>query len=164
MAVIELAAATVRRAHPDTHQRRIVMGPLDLRVEAGEHWVVLGPNGAGKTSMLLLAAAVEHPYSGTVTVLGGRLGRVDLREVREHIGFLQGRLVDEYAPWTSVLDVMLGGATGTILVREELLTAADRARARSCCSSASAAPAASSSASARSPRASGGACSSRARS
>ncbi len=129
MAVIELAAATVRRAHPDTHQRRIVMGPLDLRVEAGQHWVVLGPNGAGKTSMLLLAAAVEHPYSGTVTVLGGRLGRVDLREVRERIGFVQGRLVDEYAPWTSVLDVMLGGATGTILVREELLTSADRERA-----------------------------------
>ena len=105
------------------------MGPLDLRVEAGEHWVVLGPNGAGKTSMLLLAAAVEHPYSGTVTVLGGRLGRVDLREVREHIGFVQGRLVDEFEPWTSVLDVMLGGATGTILVREDLLTPADRARA-----------------------------------
>jgi iron complex transport system ATP-binding protein len=129
VAVIELAAATVRRAHPDTHQRRIVMGPLDLRVEAGEHWVVLGPNGAGKTSLLLLAAAVEHPYSGSVTVLGGRLGHVDVREVREHIGFLQGRLVDEYSPWTSALDVMLGGATGTILVREELLTPADRARA-----------------------------------
>ena len=64
MAVIELAAATVRRAHPDTHVRRIVLGPLDLRVEAGEHWVVLGPNGAGKTSMLLLAAAVEHPVLG----------------------------------------------------------------------------------------------------
>ena len=129
MAVIELAAATVRRAHPETHERRIVMGPLDLRVEAGEHWVVLGPNGAGKTSMLLLAAAVEHPYSGTVTVLGGRLGRVDLRVVRERIGFVQGRLVDEYEAWTSVLDVLLGGATGTILVRDALLTTADRERA-----------------------------------
>jgi iron complex transport system ATP-binding protein len=105
------------------------MGPLDFRVEAGEHWVVLGPNGAGKTSMLLLAAAVEHPWSGTVTVLGGRLGRVDLREVRAHIGFVQGRLVDEFEAWTSVLDVMLGGATGTILVREALVTAADRERA-----------------------------------
>jgi iron complex transport system ATP-binding protein len=129
VAVIELAAATVRRAHPDTHARRIVLGPIDLRVEAGQHWVVLGPNGAGKTSMLLLAAAVEHPYSGTVTVLGGRLGQVDLRELREHIGFVQGRLVDEFELWTSVLDVMLGGATGTILVREELLTPADRERA-----------------------------------
>ncbi len=129
MTVIELAAATVRRAHPDTHERRIVMGPLDLKVEAGEHWVVLGPNGAGKTSMLLLAAAVEHPYSGSVTVLGGRLGNVDIRELREHVGFVQGRLVDEFEPWTSVLAVMLGGATGTILVREELLTAADRERA-----------------------------------
>ncbi|HSS58387.1 MAG TPA: ATP-binding cassette domain-containing protein [Solirubrobacteraceae bacterium] len=129
MAVIELAAATVRRAHPDTHVRRIVLGPIDLRVEAGQHWVVLGPNGAGKTSLLLLAAAVEHPYSGAVSVLGGRLGRVDLRELREHVGFVQGRLVDEFAAWTSVLDVMLGGATGTILVRESLVTAADRARA-----------------------------------
>ena len=164
MAVIELAAATVRRAHPDTHVRRIVMGPIDLRVEAGEHWVVLGPNGAGKTSLLLLAAAVEHPYSGTVTVLGGRLGHVDMRELREHIGFVQGRLVDEFEPWTSVLDVMLGGATGTILVREELLTAADRERARRAARALRLRGPRAAALRARSRRASGGACSSRARS
>ena len=99
-----------------------------------------------------------------MTVLGGRLGRVDLRELREHIGFVQGRLVDEFEAWTSVLDVMLGGATGTILVREELLTARRPGARASRCSSASAAPAASSSASPRSPRASAAACSSRARS
>ena len=147
VAVIELAAATLRGAHPDTHVRRIVMGPMDLRVEAGEHWVVLGPNGAGKTSLLLLAAAVEHPYSGTVTVLGGRLGRVDIRDLREHIGFVQGRLVDEFEPWSSVRE---GHARRRHRDDSRTRGAADRRRpgARSaCCSSASAARAGSSSAS-----------------
>ena len=55
---------------------------VDWRVGHGQHWVILGPNGAGKTTLLSLAAAVRHPTQGTVTVLGHRLGRVDIRELR----------------------------------------------------------------------------------
>ncbi|WP_344746767.1 hypothetical protein [Streptosporangium vulgare] len=44
--------------------------------------MVLGPNGPGRPRCLSLAAAVRHPTEGPVTVLGQRLGRVDLRELR----------------------------------------------------------------------------------
>ncbi|MGW4203163.1 ABC transporter ATP-binding protein [Streptomyces sp. NPDC004726] len=85
---------------------------VGLRIAEGEHWVLLGPNGAGKSSLLSLCGAVNHPTSGTVRVLGRRLGRVDVRELRRSIGH-----VDPRHPLRSpltVTDVVLTGATGSI--------------------------------------------------
>jgi iron complex transport system ATP-binding protein len=56
-------------------------------VEEDERWVVLGPNGAGKTTLLRLAAAELHPSEGVVHLLGERLGRADIFELRPRIGF-----------------------------------------------------------------------------
>ncbi|MGH4001390.1 MAG: ATP-binding cassette domain-containing protein, partial [Pseudonocardiaceae bacterium] len=65
---------------------------VDWRVELDEKWVVLGPNGAGKTTLLRLAAAELHPTRGTVHVLGQRLGRTDVFELRPRIGFCSAAL------------------------------------------------------------------------
>ena len=65
---------------------RVLVGPLDWAVELDERWVIIGPNGAGKTSLLRIAAAAEHPSSGIALVLGERLGRVDVSELRARIG------------------------------------------------------------------------------
>ena len=59
---------------------------LSWVVDEGQHWVVLGPNGAGKTTVSRIAAARLFPSSGTVEVLGERLGRVDVSEFRPRIG------------------------------------------------------------------------------
>jgi iron complex transport system ATP-binding protein len=59
---------------------------VDWTVELDERWVVLGPNGAGKTTLLRLAAAELHPSSGTVHVLGERLGGVNVFDLRTRIG------------------------------------------------------------------------------
>jgi iron complex transport system ATP-binding protein len=69
-----------------------VLHEVSLRVEAGEHWALLGPNGAGKSTLLALAGAQRFPSRGSVDVLGQRLGRVDLRELRRHIGIVDVRL------------------------------------------------------------------------
>ena len=66
--VIDVHQATVTRGGKD------LIRAVDWRVELDERWVVLGPNGAGKTTLLNLAAARLHPSSGTVDVLGERLG------------------------------------------------------------------------------------------
>jgi len=68
-----------------------ILDDVDFVVEQGERWALLGPNGAGKSSLLSLCGALVHPSSGTVDVLGRRLGRVDIRELRESIGHVDPR-------------------------------------------------------------------------
>ena len=89
-----------------------VLHSLDLTVRAGEHWAVLGPNGAGKSTLLSLAGAMRHPSRGRVIVLGSQLGRVDVRELRRHIGTVDVRL--RMPSELTVADYVLTGATQTV--------------------------------------------------
>ena len=76
----------------------LVLDDVSLAVRAGERWLVLGANGSGKTSLLRIAALYEHPTSGTVEVLGERLGRTDVRELRRRIGYASAALADQLRP------------------------------------------------------------------
>ena len=69
-----------------------LVGPITWAVELDERWVVIGPNGAGKTSLLRIAAATEHPSSGQAYVLGERLGRTDMSELRSRVGLSSSAL------------------------------------------------------------------------
>jgi iron complex transport system ATP-binding protein len=65
-----------------------ILRDVDWTVRSPDRWVVLGPNGAGKTTLFRLASLYLHPSSGTVDVLGHRLGRVDVRRLRTRIGLV----------------------------------------------------------------------------
>ena len=121
--VLELRDVTFRR---DGTQ---ILDGIDLAVRAGEHWALLGPNGAGKSTVLGFCGALTFPTSGTVDVLGRRLGRVELQELRRHIGHVNPR--HPVRSPLSVTDVVLTGITGTLErpMRWEP-TAAELARAR----------------------------------
>ncbi|BCN52329.1 ATP-binding cassette domain-containing protein [Rhodococcus hoagii] len=107
---------------------RKILSSIDVRIEQGQHWVLLGANGAGKSTLLSLLGAVTHPTHGTVHVLGHRLGRVDMRELRSHIGHVNPRHAIE-RPLT-VHDVVLTGLTNTPEFAQRWQpTDADRARA-----------------------------------
>ena len=66
--------------------RRPILDGIDWTVDETDRWVILGPNGAGKSTILNLASAQMHPTRGTVEVLGERLGRTDVFELRPRIG------------------------------------------------------------------------------
>ncbi|WP_223693233.1 ABC transporter ATP-binding protein [Leifsonia poae] len=98
---------------------RTILDDIDLEVRAGEHWALIGSNGAGKSTILSMLGAVVHPTRGTVDVLGRRLGRVDLRELRGLIGHVNPR--HQVRSPLTVREVVLTGATGTteIMMRWE---------------------------------------------
>ncbi|GAB3617746.1 ATP-binding cassette domain-containing protein [Okibacterium endophyticum] len=92
-------------------ESRPILTDINLTVHAGEHWALIGPNGAGKSTILSLCGAMSHPTRGSVYVLGHRLGRVDIRELRQSIGHVNPRHPLR-SPLT-VRQVVLTGATGT---------------------------------------------------
>ncbi|MFI2508808.1 ABC transporter ATP-binding protein [Streptomyces sp. NPDC018972] len=90
----------------------LILDGIDWTVRPGEHWALLGANGAGKTTLLRLLGALMHPTTGSVEVLGSRLGRVDVRDLRARIGHVTAaqRVPGELTAHA----VVLTGHTGTV--------------------------------------------------
>jgi iron complex transport system ATP-binding protein len=121
--VIRMEGVSVRRG--DT----TLLGRVDWAVELDERWVVLGPNGAGKTTLLRLAAAELHPSAGTVEILGERLGRVDVFELRTRIGLSSAALGLRVPADEVVRDVVISAGYAVVGRWRERYDPADTARA-----------------------------------
>lgn len=89
---------------------QILVGPVTWQVELDERWVVLGPNGAGKTTLLRIAAAMEHPSTGTARVLGERIGRVDMSELRSRVGLSSSALSQRVPDGELVRDLVVSAS------------------------------------------------------
>jgi iron complex transport system ATP-binding protein len=122
--VVALDRVTVTRSGVD------LVHDVSWRVELDERWVVLGPNGAGKTTLLNLAAGRLHPTRGEVHVLGERLGRVDVAELRTRVGLSTVALHDRIPPDETVHDVVVTAAWGVLGRFRESYDPMDLARAQ----------------------------------
>ena len=91
-----------------------VLHHVDWEVGRADRWVVLGPNGSGKTTMFELAAGYLHPTRGSVDILGHRLGRVDVRRLREHIGLVSTAIAKKLVPQISATDVVVAARHGAL--------------------------------------------------
>jgi iron complex transport system ATP-binding protein len=106
--LIEFRKVSLRRGG-----RRLV-GPVSWSVELDERWVIIGPNGAGKTSLLRIAAAAEHPSSGVARVLGERLGRVDMSELRSRVGLSSSALAQRIPDDEVVRDLVVSAGYAVV--------------------------------------------------
>src|SRR3569623_694138 len=84
-----------------------ILEQMSWTVRDGERWVVLGPNVSGKTTLMRVAALYLHPSSGTIYVLGQRLGRTDVRTLRERIAFSSPALAARQEPTMTALEVVM---------------------------------------------------------
>lgn len=103
-AVVEFSGVTVVR------NRRPILDRLDWTVNETDRWAILGPNGAGKSTLLNLAAAQLHPTRGEARVLGERIGRTDVFELRTRIGYASTAMARRIPADETVLDAVLTAA------------------------------------------------------
>ena len=107
-----------------------VLSGVSLRVGRGERWVLLGPNGSGKTTLLSVAGARRSPTSGTVRILGVRIGHGDVRLLRRKIGHSSHVLAEMMPPGLSTEDVVLTGRGSALTTWFESFDERDLERAR----------------------------------
>ncbi|OEU88733.1 iron ABC transporter ATP-binding protein [Streptomyces abyssalis] len=122
--VLELVDVSVVR---DGHA---LLDDVSWSVKEGERWIILGPNGAGKTTLLNLASSYLFPSKGTATVLGDRLGAVDVFELRPRIGMAGIAMADKLPRSQSVLRTVLTAAYGMTAHWQEQYEDVDEERAR----------------------------------
>ncbi|KAA5607427.1 ABC transporter ATP-binding protein [Roseospira marina] len=67
-----------------------ILRDVDLEIPQGAAVGLVGPSGAGKSSLLMVAAGLQRPSAGSVTVAGQDLGLLDedalARFRRDHVG------------------------------------------------------------------------------
>jgi iron complex transport system ATP-binding protein len=116
---LALAGVTVRREGVP------ILAGVDWRVDHGDRWVILGPNGSGKTTLLQVAAARLWPTAGTVTVLGARLGEVDVRTLRPRVALVSGSVTRQLRADLPARDVVASGRFGALETWWNRYSAAD---------------------------------------
>ncbi|GAA1485026.1 ABC transporter ATP-binding protein [Brachybacterium fresconis] len=91
-----------------------ILDAVSLEISEGERWAVLGPNGAGKSTLVRLLAARMHPTSGTVDIIGERLGRVDIFELRPMIGLASQELAETIPAEETAENVVVTAGYGVV--------------------------------------------------
>ncbi len=77
----------LRKSYGDNH----VLNGFNMVLYEGENLVIMGKSGSGKSVMIKCLIGLEYPDSGTIEVMGEKIGELNRRtldELRTEIGFL----------------------------------------------------------------------------
>jgi osmoprotectant transport system ATP-binding protein len=67
---------------------KVVVHPLDLKLEAEKTYVLLGPSGCGKSTLLRLMIGLIPPDSGVALLNGQQLTQENTLELRRTVGYV----------------------------------------------------------------------------
>jgi putative ABC transport system ATP-binding protein len=88
--VVEATDVTRRYGEGDTAVD--ALRGVSLAVESGQLVAVMGPSGSGKSTLMHILAGLDKPTSGSVTIAGEEITRLDDSDLtklrRRHIGFV----------------------------------------------------------------------------
>ena len=85
-----------------------ILDRVNWTMREDEHWVLLGPNGSGKTTLLRLATGFLWPNAGgSIWRCGQKC--IDLRSLRQSIGWVASHLVRAVPPEESAIETVLSG-------------------------------------------------------
>lgn len=87
---------------------RLILDRIRWRLQKGEHWAVMGPNGAGKTTLLKIACGYIWANAGGEIYRNGQV-LVNLRELRESIGWVTISLTRQIPPDEAVIRTVVSG-------------------------------------------------------
>ena len=65
-----------------------VLDEIDFEVQPGTRVAIVGRSGSGKTTLIKCLCGLLEPTSGTILYDGANLTGLDLRQLRQHIGFV----------------------------------------------------------------------------
>lgn len=88
---------------------RMILRDVNLKIDRGECAVLFGPNGIGKSTLISMMATRGFPTSGTVDILGNRLGKKNVFSYRHRIGLASAELSESIPPAEDPLDVVVTG-------------------------------------------------------
>jgi putative ABC transport system ATP-binding protein len=87
-----VALRDVRKVHGRGDGEVVALDGVTVGVAAGSFTAIMGPSGSGKSTFLNVAAGLDRPNSGTVTLGEIELGKLSERRLtvlrRERIGFV----------------------------------------------------------------------------
>lgn len=92
---------------------RTILSSVNWTVKAGEHWAILGPNGSGKTTLLKIACGYVWPNGGGMVFRKGKR-LIDLRKLRESIGWVTSSLASQIPAREQVLRTVVSGRLAQI--------------------------------------------------
>ncbi len=75
---------------------------------------LLGPNGSGKSTLSRILACHLWPTSGSVTVVGGKFGEVNLPQHRKLVRLVQSAGPYDVDPQLTALEAVVTGYFGSI--------------------------------------------------
>jgi len=86
--MMEDATAALRLVEVKMERPHFQLGPINLDIPAGYVTAIVGPNGSGKSTTFNLLLDLVKPDSGTIDMLGHRVGEGRDTEVKQKIGYL----------------------------------------------------------------------------
>ncbi|MBT8086426.1 MAG: ATP-binding cassette domain-containing protein [Gammaproteobacteria bacterium] len=113
--LIDIRNATVWRGKTRVFEK------LNLTIDQHERVAILGPNGCGKTTLLKLLNRELYAVADAgswVRILGEE--RLNVWQLRQHIGIVSHDLQQRYTPTTTAMEVVLSGFFSSIGVHGTL--------------------------------------------